>query len=73
MKAEWSEVEPSNEVRRTARRLVRAHALHAADAFQLAAAIVGSGGDPSTVSIACLDSRLAAAADREGFAVAEVR
>lgn len=72
MKAEWSEVEPSEALRRTARRLVRSHPLRAADALQLAAAIVGSGGDPSTVPIVCFDARLATAADREGFPIVEV-
>jgi predicted nucleic acid-binding protein len=50
LKADWSEVEPSKAVRRIARRLVRSHPLQAGDALQLAAAIVGSGDDPSVLS-----------------------
>jgi predicted nucleic acid-binding protein len=69
LKADWSEVQPSEAVRRTARRLVRSHPLQAGDALQLAAAIVGSGDDPSVLPIVCLDVRLVEVAEREGFAV----
>jgi uncharacterized protein len=69
LRADWSEVEPSDAVRRTARRLVRSHPLQAGDALQLAAAIVGSGDDPSILPIVCLDARLVEAAEREGFVV----
>jgi uncharacterized protein len=64
----WYEVAPSEEVRRQSRRLLRIHPLRAADALQLAAAIVWSGhrDDSEFVSF---DARLRDAARREGFAL----
>jgi len=63
----WHEVEPGEEVRETAKRLLRVHDLRAADALQLAAAVFAAEGRPSTLEFVCLDDRLAAAARREGF------
>jgi predicted nucleic acid-binding protein len=68
----WQEIVPSASVRRTAERLLRVHALRAADSLQLAAALVASGHDPGTLEFVCLDARLASAARREGFTVLEV-
>ena len=56
-------------VRVSAQRLLRSHPLRAADALQLAAAILASAGAPSTLPFVCLDARLSDAARREGFAV----
>jgi len=56
-------------VREAARRLLRVHDLRAADALQLAAAVVASENRPSTMQIVCLDARLAGAALREGFRI----
>lgn len=67
--ADWHEVEPGDSVRRIARRLVRTHPLRAADALQLAAAIVGAEGDPSSLPFVSIDDRLNDAARREGFPV----
>ncbi len=67
----WTEVEPSGAVRRTARRLLRVHDLRAGDALQLAAALVFADGEPKSVPVVCLDTRLSAAARREGFTVEE--
>jgi predicted nucleic acid-binding protein len=67
--ASWEEVLPADVVRATAQRLLRVHALHAADALQLAAAIVASEHEPATLPLVCLDDRLAEAASREGFPV----
>jgi predicted nucleic acid-binding protein len=47
------------------------HILRAADALQLAAAVVVAEGLPSSLDIVTLDERLAAAARREGFTVSE--
>jgi len=66
---EWREVLATEAVRRVAIRLLRTHALRAADALQLAAARVGSGDDPGVLDIVTLDDRLADAARREGFRV----
>jgi predicted nucleic acid-binding protein len=65
----WNEVQPVAAVRGTARRLLRVHPLRAADALQLAAAVVAAEGIPASLSIVTLDERLAAAARREGFVV----
>lgn len=65
----WREVEPSNDVRDVARRLLRVHRLRAADAVQLASAILAADRRPASLSIVALDDRLAAAAEKEGFVV----
>jgi predicted nucleic acid-binding protein len=65
----WNEVQPVVAVRGAARRLLRVHALRAADALQLAAAVVAAEGQPASLEIVTLDERLAAAARREGFTV----
>ena len=65
----WNEVQPVLAVRGAARRLLRVHSLRAADALQLAAAVVAAEGQPASLEIVTLDERLAAAARREGFTV----
>ena len=65
----WQEAEPGDAVREVARRLLRVHPLRAADALQLAAAVLVSGGRPSTLEFVTLDDWLAAAARVEGFPV----
>lgn len=57
-------------VARRAKRLLATHQLRAADALQLAAALVACEDDPSRLpSLVTLDDRLADAAVREGFTV----
>jgi predicted nucleic acid-binding protein len=68
----WNEVQPIVAVRGAARRLLRVHTLRAADALQLAAAVVAAEGQPASLEIVTLDERLAAAARREGFTVEAV-
>ena len=65
----WHEVEPSEDVREVARRLLRVHDLRAADALQLAAAVFAAEARPSTLEFVCRDDRLVEAARREGFPV----
>ncbi len=65
----WNEVQPVAAVRSAARRLLRVHPLRAADALQLAAAVVAAEGQPASLGFVTLDERLAAAARREGFVV----
>ncbi|HKC25240.1 MAG TPA: type II toxin-antitoxin system VapC family toxin [Thermoanaerobaculia bacterium] len=65
----WSEVEPSDSVRRSARRLVGLHPLRAADALQLAAAFRACDGRSEDLPFVCLDTRLSSAARAEGFPV----
>ena len=69
LEASWYEVEPSERLRRRARRLLGVHALRAADALQLAAALVAADEDPTTLDFVSSDIRLSEAARREGFTV----
>lgn len=64
-----TEVEPTPAVREQAGRVLRLHPLRAADALQLAAALVWCQGDPLQHGFVCLDQRLREAARREGFTV----
>ena len=67
LRAGWHEVEPGEELRESAKRLLRVHDLRTADALQLAAAVYVAEGRPSTLEFVSLDDRLLAAARREGF------
>ncbi len=69
LKSSWQEVQPVEAVKETATRLLRVHDLRAADSLQLAAAILASEHRPSSLNFVCLDERLRAAAQREGFNV----
>jgi len=63
----WHEILPTQTVRSQAERMLRVHPLRAADALQLAAALVAAEQQPSDLEFLCLDDRLSAAASREGF------
>ncbi|HVR29877.1 MAG TPA: type II toxin-antitoxin system VapC family toxin [Thermoanaerobaculia bacterium] len=65
----WHEVVDLLAVRARALALLARHPLRAADAAQLAAALLASEDDPSTLPFVCLDERLAEAAEREGLLV----
>jgi len=65
----WSEVTVVEVVRRHAERVVEAHPLRAADALQIAAALVAAEEDPGSLPFVTLDRNLAEAAEREGFRV----
>jgi hypothetical protein len=67
--AGWHEVDPSDEIRNVAVRLLRVHPLRAADALQLAAAFVAAERQPASLEMVTLDARLADAARKEGFVV----
>jgi uncharacterized protein len=67
--ARWTEILPREPLRRTALRMLRVHALRAADALQLAAAMVVCGHEPERLRFVSLDGRLNSAAGREGFRV----
>ncbi len=69
LRHKWSEILPSDEVRQTAERLLGAHPLRAADAIQLAAALVWCGGYSGGHAFICADIRLSDAANKEGFNV----
>jgi predicted nucleic acid-binding protein len=67
--ADWTEIDDVSSVRSRALRLLEVHPLRAADALQLAAALVLVADRPDGFSFLTLDDRLAEAADREGFEV----
>ena len=66
----WAEIEPSPECRERAMLLLRRYPIRAADASQLAAALVWSDGRPRDRLLCTLDDRLAMTARREGFTLA---
>lgn len=65
----WTEVTMIAPVRERALRLLAVHPLRAADAVQLAAALLVMEDEPSGHSFVCCDPRLRGAAEREGFVV----
>ena len=62
-------IAPTDDVRRRAARLLASHPLRAADALQLAAALIWCEEQPHTETFVSLDERLCAAARKEGFDV----
>ena len=69
----WTEITAGSAVRERAYRLLATHALRAADAVQLAAALVAAGDRPRDHTFTALDVRLREAAQREGFTAADPR
>ena len=67
--AQWSEVTAIDIVRRHAERIVESHAVRAADALQLGAAVLAAEDNPAGLEFVTFDGNLAGAAEREGFAV----
>lgn len=65
----WDEVVDPLPVRRKAESLLARHPLRAADAAQLAAALLLAEEDPASLTFVCLDERLSIAAEREGLRV----
>lgn len=65
----WSEVTAVEVVRRHAERVVDTHAIRAADALQIGAALVAAGDDPATLEFVTFDEPQALVAEREGFRV----
>jgi len=63
----WNEVQPTDDVRDRAERLLRIHKLRAADALQLAAALVWCVDRPQGRTLIGADGSLSAAAGAEGF------
>lgn len=66
----WDEIQPVEDVRARARRLLYVHSLSTGDALQLAAALIACDDHPRGQGFVCLDRQLADAARREGFDVA---
>jgi predicted nucleic acid-binding protein len=69
LSAAWSEILPSEHLRNRAERLLGVHSLRAADAFQLAAALLWSQGETRGSGFVTFDQRLREAAANEGFSV----
>ena len=65
----WDEVTDIIAVRAKAMPILTRHALRAADAAQLGAALLIAESPDAGVDFVCLDERLAAAAEREGLRV----
>jgi predicted nucleic acid-binding protein len=65
----WSEIAVVESVRRYAERIVETHALSAADALQIGAALVAADNHPSGLEFVTFDASQAVAAEREGFPV----
>ena len=65
----WLEVLPTESVREGAEELLARRMIRAADALQVAAALVWCQGRPQRRVFVCLDQRLATAAAQTGFEV----
>jgi predicted nucleic acid-binding protein len=65
----WNEVQPTEEVRERAERLLRIHKLRASDALQLAAALVWCENRPRGRALIGDDGNLCEAARAEGFTI----
>lgn len=63
----WTEITAVAQVRERACRLLAVHPLRAADALQLAAALVAAGDRPALHEFVSTDARLTDAAAREGY------
>jgi len=63
------EIKAIEKVKQRALRLLEVHPLRAADACQLASALIASQEDPGRMSMVCFDQRLKNAAMKEGFPV----
>ena len=68
----WDEVIPTDGVRNLAERLLKAQPLRAADALQLAAALVWCASQSKGRNFICADARLIEAAEKEGFNVIKI-
>lgn len=66
---DWSEVHAIELVKQRAERLLRVHALRAADSLQLGAALVAVQERPKGIGFVSYDQNLTTAADKEGFVV----
>jgi uncharacterized protein len=67
--AAWAEIQPGTLVREGAGRVLRLHPLRAADALQLAAALIWARNRAEALDFVCLDHRLREAARLEGFRI----
>lgn len=69
LRVTWDEILPTEQLRSLAEELPDAHRLRAADAAQLAAALVWCRERPKQRPFVCFDERLSTAASELGFSV----
>lgn len=69
LRVTWDEILPTEKVRSLAEDMPDSHGVRAADAAQLAAALVWCGERPRQRPLVCFDERLRAAATALGFSV----
>lgn len=69
LRSRWNEIQPTEEVRQRAERLLAVHRLRAADALQLAAALVWCSHRPRARVFIGADAGLLDAAEAEGFTI----
>lgn len=69
LRSRWNEIQPTEDVRERAERLLRIHKLRAADALQLAAALVWCKDRARGRMLIGSDGNLLEAASAEGFSV----
>lgn len=69
LRATWDEILPTEKLRSLAEELPDGHRLRAADATQLAAALVWCRERPKQRPLVCFDERLRTAASQLGFSV----
>ena len=67
--AQWVEIQPSEEIRQLAEKLLKPHPLRAADALQLSAALIWCNRNPRGKTFISDDGKLLEAAEKEGFNV----
>jgi predicted nucleic acid-binding protein len=68
----WSEIQPTEEVRDTAERLLGSRKLRSADALQLAAALIWTDNLPRDRHFVAADGALLLAAKAEGFTAVSI-
>ena len=68
----WREIQPTNRLRDLAEACLDRHEMRAADALQLAAALVWCSEKPKNRAFLCRDLRLQGAARREGFRIIDL-
>jgi predicted nucleic acid-binding protein len=69
LRVHWNEIQPNDDMRSEAERLLRLHPLRSADALQLSAAFVWTRSRPRGQPFITADGALARAAELEGFSV----
>ena len=72
LSAQWVEIQPSEEARQVAERMLKLHPLRAADSMQLSAALIWCNNHPRGKTFICDDNKLLEAAEKEGFNVVKM-